>query len=123
MTPEEINTPEKEEEIAKKLCEAYMILVKVLKPYRSLVCINNDNAENHPMQTIKVLTPWADQYMTDALREKMNELLDGIPEDIDSFFNRSTRTLARWEFACSMPWYLDHPKYALENYEKEYENK
>lgn len=32
MTLEEIDTPEKEKEIANKLCEAYMLLVKVLKP-------------------------------------------------------------------------------------------
>lgn len=121
MTLEEINTPEKEKEIANKLCEAYMLLVKVLKPYRSLICINNDNAENHPLETIKVLTPWANTYMTDALRAKMSELLKDIPQNIDSQFH--TESLMRYWFGINMFLYEYRNEYSLEKYEKEYKNK
>lgn len=121
MKLEEIKTCEQKEEIAERLCEAYMIIVKVLDPIRSRVCINNDNAHLHPMQTIKVLMPIAKPYMTDALRAKIKELTDGIPEEIDREFRNDYNMWKK--FSCEIPWYACRPEYTLENYEKEYENK
>lgn len=122
MTLEEISTPEKEKEIAHRLCEAYCLYEKVLKPYRSPICLLNDNSVIHPFRTIKLLNDWADRYMTDALRAKVAELLDGIPDNVDALFY-TANSLARHEYGCMMPWYLCRPEYELKNYEKEYKSK
>ena len=122
MTLEEINAPEKEKEIAHRLCEAYCLYEKVLKPYRSPICLLNDNSEIHPFRTIKLLNDWANIYMTDALRAKVAELLDGIPDNVDALFY-TANSLARYEYGCMMPWYLYRPEYELKSYESEYKSK
>lgn len=72
--------------------------------------------------SIKLLNDWADRYMTDALRAKVAELLDGIPDNVDALFY-TANSLARHEYGCMMPWYLCRPEYELKNYEKEYKSK